>query len=104
MAWALFYWNASYMPTCPYLWVTGDDCLFCGGTRAFSQSTHGHFKEAFALNLLWPLYAGIFLSLSSLSFYTAYSGHFRYWDLLRTWGYKCRWLLILICLLVSLLN
>jgi hypothetical protein len=42
----------SFYPACMFYQVTGYHCPGCGGQRAFHALLHGHFAEAFKLNLL----------------------------------------------------
>lgn len=37
---------------CPFLWVTGRPCPFCGGLRAVNDLTHGDVVGAMSSNLL----------------------------------------------------
>ncbi len=38
------------MLICPFHWLTGLDCPFCGAQRMFLALLHGNFVEAFWLN------------------------------------------------------
>ncbi|TWE13159.1 DUF2752 domain-containing protein [Rudaeicoccus suwonensis] len=35
---------------CPFLWLTGKPCPFCGGLRAMNDVTHGHVSAALTSN------------------------------------------------------
>ncbi len=37
---------------CPFLWLTGQPCPFCGGLRAVNDLTHGDVVGAMSSNLL----------------------------------------------------
>lgn len=61
-------------PTCSFYALTGLYCPACGMTRALYHATHGHFREAFSYNILWP---GIVLFLTacmSMWFYWIFTG------------------------------
>lgn len=38
------------MLTCPFHWLTGLNCPFCGAQRMVVELLHGHIVEAFWLN------------------------------------------------------
>jgi len=38
------------MLTCPFHWLTGFSCPFCGGQRMVLELLHGNVTEAFWLN------------------------------------------------------
>ncbi len=40
----------SFMPRCPFKWLTGYDCPACGTQRALHRLFHLRFGEAFACN------------------------------------------------------
>jgi hypothetical protein len=45
----------STFPTCPFLYLTGHPCPFCGGTRSFSAMWRGDLLHAARLYPLGPL-------------------------------------------------
>jgi hypothetical protein len=54
-----FFWNPSeisFLPICPFKYLTGFYCPGCGGQRAFHHLLHGNFLEAFHSNLLIYLF------------------------------------------------
>ena len=48
---------------CPFHWLTGHDCPFCGMTRAMFALAKGHFREALGFNKLSPLGFAMVFSL-----------------------------------------
>jgi hypothetical protein len=40
---------------CPFHWLTGRPCPFCGLTRAAFELANGHWRTALAFNALSPL-------------------------------------------------
>ena len=46
----------SLIPTCPFLYLTGHPCPFCGGTRSFSAMWRGDVFHAARLYPLGPLF------------------------------------------------
>jgi Protein of unknown function (DUF2752) len=50
-------------PRCPFKWLTGWDCPFCGGLRMTHDLVHGHLLAAIADNafllVLLPLLTGL---------------------------------------------
>ena len=61
-------------PVCPFRAATGKPCPLCGLTRAIALATHGRWRDAFAMNLLWPLFAGVMLALAGMSLIDAATG------------------------------
>ena|SRR3979411_2434891 len=62
IAWMLytrFFWGLSSahatLPQCPFLYVTGHPCPFCGGTRSFAYMWHGDVAHAVQLYPFGPL-------------------------------------------------
>jgi len=45
----------AYPSFCPFKWIAGVDCIFCGTTRAWGALWHGKIAVAFAYNLWTPL-------------------------------------------------
>src|SRR5260221_13235632 len=63
LAWLLytrmyFVLHASHiaMPACPFFYLTGHPCPFCGGTRSFAYMWQGDFSNAVRLFPLGPLF------------------------------------------------
>lgn len=54
--------------TCTFLRITGQPCLFCGGTRSFQSMAKGSWASAFYDS---PLAAALFLVLAVLFFWNA---------------------------------
>jgi hypothetical protein len=54
------------IPTCPFRILTGKPCPLCGATRAIALASHARWHEAFAMNPLWPGFAGLLLLLGML--------------------------------------
>jgi hypothetical protein len=44
------------MPPCPFYYLTGHPCPFCGGTRSFAYMWRGDFSDAVRLFPLGPLF------------------------------------------------
>jgi hypothetical protein len=54
-------------PTCPFYWITGHPCPFCGGTRSFAYMWQGDLSDAARLYPLGPaLFAGTFAAVGGL--------------------------------------
>ena len=54
----LYFFNPldyAFYPRCPFFWITGLKCPFCGGLRATHELTHGNLKSAFQFNALLVL-------------------------------------------------
>ena len=45
-------------PPCPFFYLTGHPCPFCGGTRSFAYMWQGDFSNAVRLFPLGPLFFG----------------------------------------------
>jgi hypothetical protein len=63
------------IPLCPFRIATGKPCPLCGLTRAFALATHGRWRDAFAMNPIWPLFAGVIVTLSGLLIVDASTSH-----------------------------
>jgi hypothetical protein len=64
-------------PPCPFYYITGHPCPFCGGTRSFAYMWQGDIADSVRLYPLGPaLFAGTFAGVAGLAF-SAVSG--------RTW-------------------
>ncbi|HSP09886.1 MAG TPA: DUF2752 domain-containing protein [Candidatus Dormibacteraeota bacterium] len=56
------------MPPCPFYYVTGHPCPFCGGTRSFAYMWRGDVADAVRLYPLGPaLFAGALVGAAGLS-------------------------------------
>ncbi len=67
MFWAL---HAAHLtlPPCPFYYVTGHPCPFCGGTRSFAYMWEGNIADAVRLYPLGPaLFAGSLLGAVGLA-------------------------------------
>ncbi len=54
-------------PVCPFYFVTGHPCPFCGGTRSFAYMWRGDLADAVRLYPLGPaLFAGTFAAVGGL--------------------------------------
>ncbi|SRR5260221_13313851 len=75
LAWLLytrmyFVLHASHiaMPACPFFYLTGHPCPFCGGTRSFAYMWQGDMADAVRLYPLGPLlFAGSILTTAGLA-------------------------------------
>ena len=75
VAWLLytrmyFVLHASHiaMPACPFFYLTGHPCPFCGGTRSFAYMWQGDMADAVRLYPLGPLFfAGSILTTVGLA-------------------------------------
>jgi hypothetical protein len=55
------------MPPCPFYYLTGHPCPFCGGTRSFAYMWEGNIADAVRLYPLGPaLFAGTVLGMGGL--------------------------------------
>jgi hypothetical protein len=55
-------------PPCPFFYLTGHPCPFCGGTRSFAYMWQGDFSNAVRLFPLGPLFfAGTFAGVAALA-------------------------------------
>jgi hypothetical protein len=55
------------MPPCPFYYLTGHPCPFCGGTRSFAYMWEGDIADAVRLYPLGPaLFAGTVLGMGGL--------------------------------------
>jgi hypothetical protein len=56
------------MPPCPFYYLTGHPCPFCGGTRSFAYMWQGDIANSVRLYPLGPaLFAGTFLGAGALA-------------------------------------
>jgi len=56
------------MPPCPFYYLTGHPCPFCGGTRSFAYMWQGDIADAVRLYPLGPaLFAGTGLGMGGLA-------------------------------------
>jgi hypothetical protein len=56
-------------PPCPFFYLTGHPCPFCGGTRSFAYMWGGDLTDAVRLFPLGPLFfAGTFAGVAALGF------------------------------------
>jgi Protein of unknown function (DUF2752) len=65
--WAL---NAAHLtiPPCPFYYLTGHPCPFCGGTRSFAYMWQGDIADAVRLYPLGPaMFAGTILGVGGLA-------------------------------------
>ena len=54
-------------PPCPFYYLTGHPCPFCGGTRSFAYMWQGDIADAVRLYPLGPaLFAGTFIGVGGL--------------------------------------
>jgi hypothetical protein len=72
LAYTRFYWmlSAAHLtfPPCPFFYLTGHPCPFCGGTRAFAYMWRGDIADAVRLYPLGPaLFAGSLAGVVGLS-------------------------------------
>jgi hypothetical protein len=55
-------------PPCPFYYLTGHPCPFCGGTRSFAYMWQGDLSNAVRLFPLGPLFfAGTFVGVAGLA-------------------------------------
>jgi hypothetical protein len=55
-------------PPCPFYYLTGHPCPFCGGTRSFAYMWRGDLADAVRLFPLGPLlFAGTFVGVAGLA-------------------------------------
>jgi hypothetical protein len=55
-------------PPCPFFYITGHPCPFCGGTRSFAYMWQGDLANSVRLYPLGPLiFAGTFLGVAGLA-------------------------------------
>src|SRR6202521_4333328 len=73
LAYTRVYWaiQAGHMtlPPCPFYYLTGHPCPFCGGTRSFAYMWQGDLADAVRLYPLGPaLFAGSLVGVAGLAF------------------------------------
>lgn len=61
-------------PTCPMRFLTGVPCPFCGLTRGFVNTAHGHLADAFTVHPLSPLLFGLTVLLLLWAVYRLLGG------------------------------
>jgi hypothetical protein len=55
-------------PPCPFYYLTGHPCPFCGGTRSFAYMWQGDLSDSVRLYPLGPaLFAGTFVAVAGLA-------------------------------------
>jgi hypothetical protein len=55
-------------PPCPFFYLTGHPCPFCGGTRSFAYMWHGDIADAVRLYPLGPaMFVGTFAGAAGLA-------------------------------------
>lgn len=65
--WALQAAHAT-LPPCPFFYLTGHPCPFCGGTRSFAYMWRGDVADAVRLYPLGPaMFAGTLLGVGGLA-------------------------------------
>ena len=62
------------LPPCPFLYLTGQPCPFCGGTRSFASIWQGDLRRALAFHPLGPVYFVAGLGIAAVTAWTALSG------------------------------
>ncbi|MGH7765772.1 MAG: DUF2752 domain-containing protein [Candidatus Dormibacteraceae bacterium] len=72
LAYTRIYWTlqAAHLaaPPCPFYYLTGHPCPFCGGTRSFAYMWKGDFADAVRLYPLGPaLFAGTFVGMAGIA-------------------------------------
>jgi hypothetical protein len=72
LAYTRIYWTiqAGHMtlPPCPFYYLTGHPCPFCGGTRSFAYMWQGDFSDAVRLYPLGPvLFVGTLAGVAVLA-------------------------------------
>ena len=72
LAYTRIYWIIAAghltLPPCPFYYLTGHPCPFCGGTRAFAYMWQGDISDAVRLYPLGPvLFAGSLVGVFGLA-------------------------------------
>jgi hypothetical protein len=72
LAYTRIYWTlqATHLtfPPCPFYYLTGHPCPFCGGTRSFAYMWRGDLSDAVRLYPLGPaLFAGTLAGVAALA-------------------------------------
>ena len=72
LAYTRAYWTISVghmtLPPCPFYYLTGHPCPFCGGTRSFAYMWQGDLADAVRLYPLGPLFfAGSLATVAALA-------------------------------------
>ena len=90
----LCFWSPPAEPRwrlCPFHWLTGLDCPFCGLTRSLFALAKGRWQEALGLNALTPLAAIMLVALLqrdkwSVRLWTAGLAAFAVYGVVRNWA------------------
>ncbi len=72
LAYTRIYWSMQVlhlsMPPCPFFYLTGHPCPFCGGTRSFAYMWRGDLTDAVRLYPLGPVFfAGTLVGVAGLA-------------------------------------
>jgi len=72
LAYTRIYWTLQathvIFPPCPFYYLTGHPCPFCGGTRSFAYMWRGDLSDAVRLYPLGPaLFAGTLAGVAALA-------------------------------------
>ncbi len=72
LAYTRIYWTIQAthltLPPCPFFYLTGHPCPFCGGTRSFAYMWQGDVSDAVRLYPVGPaLFAGTLASVGGLA-------------------------------------
>jgi hypothetical protein len=72
LAYTRIYWTLQVghmtLPPCPFYYLTGHPCPFCGGTRSFAYMWQGDIADAVRLYPLGPaLFAGSVIGVAGLA-------------------------------------
>jgi len=72
LAYTRVYWSLQTlhlsMPPCPFFYLTGHPCPFCGGTRSFAYMWQGDIADAVRLYPLGPaLFTGTLVGVGGLA-------------------------------------
>jgi hypothetical protein len=103
LAYTRIYWALHVghwvLPPCPFFYLTGHPCPFCGGTRSFAYMWQGDMADAVRLYPLGPaLFAGSMVGVIGL---TAGMVSGRSWSLnlsSRQWRLLTIWIVALVAL------
>jgi hypothetical protein len=72
LAYTRIYWTLQMghmtLPPCPFYYLTGHPCPFCGGTRSFAYMWQGDIADAVRLYPMGPaLFAGTLATVAALA-------------------------------------
>ena len=77
-AYTRVYWTAAALhatlPPCPFLFLTGHPCPFCGGTRSFASVWTGDLGRALQFHPLGPAFFAGGLGTAAVAAWTAVGG------------------------------